>query len=81
MEKPTAENIRASIAVVQLAKKLGLSASLYLAQEAVFKAAESQLDFKKIAELSDLLELKTEHLIAINEEVIKKATAGGLLVG
>jgi hypothetical protein len=28
--------------------------------------------------LSDLLELKTEHLIAVNEEVIRKA-AGGLV--
>jgi len=79
MEKPTDENIRASIAVVQLAKKLGLSASLYLAQEAVFKAAETPLDFKKMTELSDLLELKTEHLIAVNEEVIKKAATGGLV--
>ena len=78
MEKPTDENIRASIAVVQLAKKLGLSASLYLAQEAVFKAAETTLNFKKMTELSDLLELKTEHLIAVNEEVIRKA-AGGLV--
>jgi alpha-amylase/alpha-mannosidase (GH57 family) len=81
MEKPTTENIRSSIAVVQLAKKLGLSASLYLAQEAVFKAAETTFDFKKLIELSDLLELKTDHLIGINEEAIKKATASGLLVG
>jgi hypothetical protein len=67
--KPTEENIRASIAVVQLTKKLGLGYNLYLAQEAVYTAAEKSPEFEKMAELSDLLDLKTDLLIEKNKKV------------
>ncbi len=79
MEKPTDDNIRASIAVVQLAKKLGLEANMYVAQEAVFKAAERPVEFSKMVELSDLLQLKTDHLLEKNAEVLKKKTFDGLV--
>jgi alpha-amylase/alpha-mannosidase (GH57 family) len=78
MEKPTEDNVRASIAVVRLAKKLGLDANLYLAQEAVFEAAEKPVDFKIMTELSDLLELRTDLLVAKNAEVKKKLSFDGL---
>lgn len=56
--KPTDENIRSAIAVVQLTKKLGLEYNLYLSQEAVFEAAGKSLQFDKMVELSEMLDLK-----------------------
>ena len=76
--KPTEENLRAALAVVQLTKKLGLDYNLYLAQEAVFEAAEKSLEFIKLKELSDLLDLKTDHLLAKNEKLLKKLHADGV---
>ena len=67
--KPTDENIRASIAVVQLTKKLGLSYNLYLAQEAVYESADKSHEFDKMVELSELLDLKTEVLLDRNKKV------------
>jgi hypothetical protein len=78
MDRPTEENVKASIAVVRLTKKLGLDANLYLAQEAVFKAAEKPVDFKMMTELSDLLELRTDLLLARNAEARKKMSFNGL---
>lgn len=66
VDKPTDENIRSAMAVVQLTKKLGLDANLYLAQEAVFAASETSVDFEKMTELSDLLELRTDLLVEKN---------------
>jgi alpha-amylase/alpha-mannosidase (GH57 family) len=65
---PTDENIKAALAVVQLAKKLGLDSNLYLAQEAVYGAAENSLQFDKMAELSDLLDMRTDLLLLKNNE-------------
>src|SRR6185295_6431656 len=72
VEKPTEENVRAAMAVVQLTKKLGLEFNLYLAQEAVFEAAEKSMEFEKLSELSDLLDLRTDLLIAKNNRLQKK---------
>ncbi len=69
VEKPTEDNIRASIAVVQLTKKLGLDYNLYLAQEAVFEAAEKSPVFEKMTELSDLLDLRTDLLLEKNAAI------------
>lgn len=69
--KPTEENVRAAIAVVQLTKKLGLEYNLYLAQEAVFEAAEKSLQFDKLVELSELLDLKTDTLLDENDKLKK----------
>ncbi len=69
--KPTEENIKASIAVVRLTKKLGLDYNLYLAQEAVYGAAETTPDFERMTELSDLLDLKTDLLLEKNKKVKK----------
>ncbi|MGH7740129.1 MAG: DUF3536 domain-containing protein [bacterium] len=65
---PTEENLKAAWAVVHLAKKLGLNSNLYLAQEAVYGAAESSLEFEKMAALSDLLDMRTDLLILKNNE-------------
>ncbi len=65
---PTDENIKAALAVVQLAKKLGLDSNLYLAQEAVYGAAENSAAFPKMAELSDLLDMRTDLLLLKNNE-------------
>jgi alpha-amylase/alpha-mannosidase (GH57 family) len=73
--KPTDENIRAALAVVQLAKKLGLDANLYLSQEAVYQAAESPLPFEKLSELSDLLDMRTDLLLLKNNEKRKSLLA------
>ncbi len=77
VEKPTEENVRAAIAVVQLAKKLGLGVNLYLAQESVFEAAEKSIDFEKLSELSDLLELRTDLLLAKNADKKRKFAITG----
>jgi hypothetical protein len=69
VEQPTPENLGAASAVVQLTKKLGLQQYLSLAQEAVFGAAEKSGPFDKFIELSDLLELKTELLVAKNNRI------------
>jgi hypothetical protein len=65
---PTDENIKAALAVVQLAKKLGLDSNLYLAQEAVYGAAEHSAYFSKMTELSDLLDMRTDLLLMKNNE-------------
>jgi len=69
--KPTDENVRAAMAVVRLTKKLGLDHNLYLAQEAVYTAAENSADFDKLVELSELLNLRTDLLIDRNIQVRK----------
>jgi len=71
VERPTDEGIRAALAVVHLVKKLGLQQNLYLAQEAVFSAAERAPEFEKFIELSDLLELKTDLLLEKNKKKFK----------
>jgi alpha-amylase/alpha-mannosidase (GH57 family) len=71
VEKPTEENVRAAIAVVQLTKKLGLEYNLYLAQEAVFAAAGKSLQFEKLVELSEMLDLKTDYLLDENDKLRK----------
>ena len=76
VEKPAEENVKAAFSVVQLAKKLNLERNLYVAQEAIYEAAERPLDFSKFAELSDLLELRTDLLLAKNRS-LKKNRADG----
>ncbi len=71
VEKPNEDNIRAAKAVVHLTKKLGLDYNLYLAQEAVFQAAEKSQEFEKLTELSDLLDLRTDLLLVKNKEMKK----------
>jgi hypothetical protein len=65
--EPTHENLWAALAVVHLTKKLGLNHNLYLAQEAVFEAAEKPTDFSSFIQLSDALDLRTDQLIAKNQ--------------
>lgn len=81
VDRPLEENVRAAIAVVQLAKRLGLENNLYLAQEAVFEAAEKSLDFEKLTELSDLLDLKTDLLLAKNVKLKKNIHVDEVEVG
>jgi alpha-amylase/alpha-mannosidase (GH57 family) len=81
VEKPTDENVRAAMAVVQLTKKLGLDANLYLAQEAVFEAAEKLSEFGKLSELSDLLELRTDLLLEKNTKLLQILRADEVEVG
>jgi hypothetical protein len=76
VEKPLEENIKAAFAVVQLAKKLNLERNLYVAQEAIYEAAEKPLDFSKFVELSDLLELRTDLLLAKNRSLKKSRVDG-----
>jgi hypothetical protein len=71
VDKPTDENVRAAIAVVQLTKKLGLEYNLYLGQEAVFEAAGKSLQFDKLVELSEMLDLKTDLLLDENDKLRK----------
>src|SRR5580692_11225478 len=71
VDKPTDENVRAAIAVVQLTKKLGLEYNLYLGQEAVFEAAGKSLQFDKLVELSEILDLKTDLLLDENDKLRK----------
>ncbi len=66
--EPTEENLGAALAVVNLTKKLGLHHNLYLAQEAVFEAAEKPTEFSKFVPLSDMLDLKTDFLLTKNKE-------------
>jgi len=69
VDDPNDETIGSAIAVVQLAKKLGLETSLYVAQEKIFGAAEKKLDFTKFSDLSDMLDLKTDMLLERNKKV------------
>jgi len=68
---PTEENLGAALAVVHLTKKLGLNHNLYLAQEAVFEAAEKKTDFSKFVPLSDLLDLRTDLLLSKNKDHVQ----------
>jgi hypothetical protein len=51
-----------------------LNHNLYLGQEAVFEAAEKPTDFSKFVPLSDLLDLRTDLLLAKNKEQVKPVT-------
>ncbi len=67
--EPNEDNVKAALAVVQITKKLGLDYNLYLAQEAVFEAAEKSLEFEKLMEISDLLNLRTDLLLEKNTRI------------